>query len=120
MYVYSIQTIQLLMLMQFDFALLLAFEGTTKRKELHGTASIRALCGSWGDKLDGAKFHAYKFKFNCNIVSEIYSGFVLLIESKLDDDVGNMELDLYLVSKTVKASVSSCGQVDLDPEQVQK
>lgn len=97
----------------------LAFEGTTKRKELHGTASIRALCGTWGNKPEGANFNAYKFEFTCNIVSEIYSGFVLLIESKLDDDVGNMELDLYLVSKIVKASVSSCGKVDLDAEQVQ-
>ncbi|KAJ1382263.1 Ribonuclease III domain [Sesbania bispinosa] len=94
--------------------------GTTKRKELHGTTSIRSLCGTWDDKLDGAKFHAYKFEFTCNIVSEIYSGFVLLMESKLDDDVGNIELDLYLVSKTVKASVSSCGQVDLDAEQMMK
>lgn len=95
------------------------FEGTTKRKELHGTTSIQALCGSWGDKVDGAKFHAYKFEFNCNIVSEIYSGFVLLLGSKLDDDVGNVELDLHLVSKSVKASVISCGQVDLDAKQVQ-
>ncbi|OIW14956.1 hypothetical protein TanjilG_30675 [Lupinus angustifolius] len=95
-----------------------AGRGTTKRKELHGTTSIRALCGTWGDKLDGTKFHAYKFDFTCNIVSEIYSGFVLLVESKLDDDVGNMEVDLYLISKMVKASVSSCGQVDLDAEQM--
>ncbi|TKY74839.1 Endoribonuclease Dicer-like 3a [Spatholobus suberectus] len=94
--------------------------GTTKRKELHGTTNIRALSGAWGDKLDGDKFHAYKFEFTCNIVSEIYSRFVLLIESKLDDDVGNVELDLYLVSKIVKASVSSCGQVDLDAEQMMK
>ncbi|KAK2391994.1 dicer [Trifolium repens] len=94
--------------------------GTTKRKELHGTTSIKALCGSWGDKLDGAKFHAYKCEFKCNIVSETYSGFVLLLESKLDDDVGNLELDLYLISKYVKTSVISCGQVDLDADQVKK
>lgn len=96
-----------------------SFEGTTKRKELHGTASIQALCGSWGDKVDGAKFYAYKFDFKCNIAHELYSGFVLLMESKLDEDVGNLELDLYLISKTVKASVISCGQVDLDSEEVQ-
>ncbi|XP_061374933.1 endoribonuclease Dicer homolog 3-like [Gastrolobium bilobum] len=92
--------------------------GTTKRKELHGTTSIRALCGTWGDKFDGVKFNAYRFDFTCNIVSEIYSAFVLLVESKLDDDVGNMKLDLHLISKTVKASVSACGQVDLDAEQM--
>ncbi|XP_068480547.1 endoribonuclease Dicer homolog 3a isoform X1 [Phaseolus vulgaris] len=95
--------------------------GTTKRKELHGTANIRALNGAWGDKLDdAARFFAYKLEFACSIVSEIYSGFVLLIESKLDDDVGNIDSDLYLVSKTVKASVSPCGQVDLDAKQMMK
>ncbi|XP_027354883.1 endoribonuclease Dicer homolog 3a [Abrus precatorius] len=94
--------------------------GTTKRKELHGTASIRALSGTWGDRFDGVKFHAYKFDFTCSIVNEMYSGFVLLIDSRLDDDVGNMELNLYLVSKIVKASVSSCGQVDLNAEQMMK
>lgn len=96
------------------------FVGTTKRKELHGTTCIRALSGTWGEKLDGATFYAYKFDFSCNIISEIYSGFVLLIESNLDDDVGNIELELYLVSKTVKSSVSSCGKVYLDAEQVKK
>ncbi|XP_011002830.1 PREDICTED: endoribonuclease Dicer homolog 3-like isoform X2 [Populus euphratica] len=94
--------------------------GTTKRKELHGTTCIRALSGSWGEKLDGATFHAYKFDFSCSIVSEIYSGFILLIESKLDDDVGNIELDLYLVAKIVKSSISSCGVVHLDAAQMMK
>ena len=94
------------------------FEGTTNRKELHGLTSIRALSGTWGEKLDGTIFKAYKFDFSCTIIDEIYSGFVLLIDSRLDDDVGNMKLDLYLVSRMVKSSVSSCGQVHLDAEQV--
>ncbi|GLT85624.1 hypothetical protein SLE2022_038100 [Rubroshorea leprosula] len=94
--------------------------GTTKRKELHGTTQIRALSGSWAGKLDSTIFHAYKFDFYCNIVTEVYSGFVLLLESKLDDDVGNLELNLYLVSKMVKTSVSSCGHVQLDAEQMMK
>ncbi|KAF2285070.1 hypothetical protein GH714_037736 [Hevea brasiliensis] len=55
-----------------------------------------------------------------SIATEMYSGFILLIESKLDDDVGNVELDLYLVRKIVRASVSSCGQVHLDAEQMMK
>ncbi|XP_060673707.1 endoribonuclease Dicer homolog 3a isoform X2 [Ziziphus jujuba] len=94
--------------------------GTTKRKELHGTTHIRALSGTWGEKVDSATFHAYKFDFSCSIISEVYSGFVLLIESNLDDDVGNIELELYLVSKSVKSSVSSCGKVCLDAEQMKK
>lgn len=96
----------------------MAFEGTTKRKELHGTTFIHALSGNWGEK-DEAIFQVYKFDFCCNIPGELYSGFVLLIETKLDDDVGNIELELYLVSKMVKSSVSFCGQVHLEPEQVQ-
>ncbi|GFP81473.1 endoribonuclease dicer homolog 3 [Phtheirospermum japonicum] len=73
--------------------------GTTKRKELHGSISIRKLSGTWGDKLDHANFHAYKMDFCCSIADQIYSSFVLLLETKLDDDVGNIELDLYLLSK---------------------
>ncbi|KAK8291997.1 hypothetical protein V6Z11_D06G092800 [Gossypium hirsutum] len=94
--------------------------GTTKRKELHGTTCIQALCGSWGEKSDDAVFFAYKFDFKCNIITVVYSGFVLLIESKLADDVGNTEMDLFLIGKMVKASVSSCGQVRLNAEQMMK
>ncbi|XWS70161.1 hypothetical protein CRYUN_Cryun03dG0025400 [Craigia yunnanensis] len=94
--------------------------GTTKRKELHGTTCIHALSGSWGEKPDVAVFFAYKFEFSCNIVSVVYSGFVLLIESKLADDVGNIELDLYLIRKMVKTCVSLRGQVHLDAEQMMK
>ncbi|PPD95421.1 hypothetical protein GOBAR_DD07557 [Gossypium barbadense] len=92
--------------------------GTTKRKELHGTTCIQALCGSWGEKSDDAVFFAYKFDFKCNIITVVYSGFVLLIESKLADDVGNTEMDLFLIGKMVKASISSCGQVHLNAEQL--
>lgn len=76
------------------------------------------MSGTWGEKLDGAVFYVYKFDFSCDIVTELYSGFILLIESELADDVGNIELELYLVSKRVKASVSSCGQVRLNGGQV--
>ncbi|KAH9804981.1 Endoribonuclease Dicer [Citrus sinensis] len=40
--------------------------------------------------------------------------------AELDNDVGNFELELYLVSKTVKATVSSSGQVHLDADQMSK
>nr|XP_027084395.1 endoribonuclease Dicer homolog 3-like [Coffea arabica] len=93
--------------------------GTTKRKELHGTTRIRALSGTWGDKLDGFGFYVYKIDFSCK-TEQLYSSFVLLLESKLDDDVGNIEVDLYLISKFVKSTVSACGQIHLDTEQVAK
>ncbi|KAB1225575.1 hypothetical protein CJ030_MR1G020790 [Morella rubra] len=94
--------------------------GTTKRKELHGTACIHALSGTWGDRIDEAIFQAYKFDFCCNIPGERYAGFVLLIETKLDDDVGNTELELYLVSKMVQSSISFCGQMCMDAKQMIK
>ncbi|XP_042485493.1 endoribonuclease Dicer homolog 3a [Macadamia integrifolia] len=93
--------------------------GTTKRKELHGTAMVRALSGTWGGKPDGVILQAYKINFSCNLVGEFYSGFVLLIDSKLDNDVANAEVELYLIpDKVVKSSVSPCGEVHLDAEQV--
>ncbi|XP_028797129.1 endoribonuclease Dicer homolog 3a-like [Neltuma alba] len=94
--------------------------GTTKLKELHGTTCINALSGTWVANPNGATFHAYKFDFACDIIEEIYSGFVLLMESKLDDDVGNCEADLYLISKTVNSCVSACGKLYLDAEQMFK
>ncbi|KAL8107399.1 endoribonuclease Dicer homolog 3-like [Apium graveolens] len=94
--------------------------GTTKRKELHGTTCIRALSGTWGKGIDNTTFFAYKLDFVCNISNQRYSSFIFLIESKLEDDVANLEVDLYLVEKFVKSSVSSCGQVHLSAEQVRK
>ncbi|KAL7196180.1 hypothetical protein ACSBR1_036234 [Camellia fascicularis] len=92
--------------------------GTTKRKELHGTTCVHALSGTWGLKPDGTVFQAYRIHFTCNIPGVHYSSFVLLIDSKLDDDVGNVEMELFLLSKFVKSSVSSCGEIHLDAEQV--
>ncbi|XP_023744994.1 endoribonuclease Dicer homolog 3a isoform X1 [Lactuca sativa] len=95
--------------------------GTTKRKELHGTTPIRALSGTWGDKTDDeANFFAYKIIFSCSVVDVQYSSFVLLVESKLDDDVGNIEIELYLVSKFVKCTVSSSVELHLNGEQISK
>ncbi|KAK4485843.1 hypothetical protein RD792_008490 [Penstemon davidsonii] len=92
--------------------------GTTKRKELHGSISIRMLSGTWGDKVDGAIFYAYKMDFSCNIPEQKYPSFVLLLETKLDDDVGNNEVHLYLISKFVESSISFCGQIHLDAQQM--
>ncbi|KAK4774624.1 hypothetical protein SAY86_009559 [Trapa natans] len=97
-----------------------ASAGTTKRKELHGTASIHALSGTWGKGTDYATFQAYKLNFSCSNEDVNYSGFILLLESKLDEDVGNIEVDLYSLSKMVKSYVSSCGLVQMDPEQIVK
>ncbi|XP_073146735.1 endoribonuclease Dicer homolog 3 [Henckelia pumila] len=94
--------------------------GTTKRKELHGSVSIRTLSGTLGDKLDGATFYAYKLNFSCNLAEEKFSSFVLLLETKLDSDVGNIEVELYLIAKFVRSSVSFSGLTNLDAKQVAK
>ncbi|KAK2965570.1 hypothetical protein RJ640_018736 [Escallonia rubra] len=102
------------------FVFLVVSIGTTKRKELHGMTCIHALSGTWADKLDEIVYYAYKMDFLCSNEDEYFSSFILLIETKLDDDVGNLEVQLYLVSKFVKSSVTSCGQFHLDAEQVTK
>lgn len=94
------------------------FLGTTKLKELHGTAHISALSGTWGYDPNGEVFQAYKMNFSCNIPEVNYSSFVLLLQSELDDDVGNVEVELFLVSKFVQSSVSHCGKLHLDAQQV--
>lgn len=94
--------------------------GTTKLKELHGTAHISALSGTWGYDPNGEVFQAYKMNFSCNIPEVNYSSFVLLLQSELDDDVGNVEVELFLVSKFVQSSVSHCGKLHLDAQQVAK
>ncbi|KAJ3678564.1 hypothetical protein LUZ60_002367 [Juncus effusus] len=97
-----------------------AGEGTNKRKELHGTATIKALSGTWAHNKNGVKLQAYRFDFVCNLLEIKYSSFVLLIDTVLDEDVGSLDLDLYLVEKMVKAKVSPAGVVQLDQEQVKK
>ncbi|XP_021852349.2 endoribonuclease Dicer homolog 3 [Spinacia oleracea] len=92
--------------------------GTTKRKELHGTIRLDALSGTWRDNPHGAVFHVYKIDFSCDI--ESYPGFVLLTESKLDDDVANAKVDLYLLDKTAKSSVIPCGEVHLGSDQIKR
>ncbi|KAL8499337.1 hypothetical protein ACS0TY_022353 [Phlomoides rotata] len=93
--------------------------GTTRRKELHGSIGIHILSGTWGE-LEDVTLYAYKMDFSCNIAEQKYSSFALLLERKLDDDVWNIEVDLYLRKKFVKASVSSCDQIHLDAQQVVK
>nr|GLL32084.1 endoribonuclease Dicer homolog 3 [Ipomoea trifida] len=94
--------------------------GTTKRKELHGTTCINALAGKWGEEEAEVNFQAYKMDF-CSSDPEVqYSKYVLLLEQKLDDDVGNIEVELFLLKRNVKASVSSLGELCLDSDQVAK
>lgn len=99
-------------------SLLVFSEGTTKRKELHGTTCVSALSGRWALQNDGITLQGYKLKFSCNLDGQIYAAFVLLIHETLDEDVAHREMDLYLLDKTVKAYTTPCGSVALSSEQV--
>ncbi|EPS61362.1 hypothetical protein M569_13434, partial [Genlisea aurea] len=88
--------------------------GTTKRKELHGSINVSALYGTWGH--GDSSFYAYKMHFLCSIPEQTYSSFVLLLEKKLEDDVGHIEIELFLLSKSVKCSVSFIDGIYLDAQ----
>ncbi|XP_072998886.1 endoribonuclease Dicer homolog 3a isoform X1 [Typha latifolia] len=95
--------------------------GTTKRKELHGTTTISAMSGTWAHhQKAGIILQGYKLEFACDQVARSYSNFVLLIDATLDKDVAHLEVNLYLVDKMVKASVSPCGSIELDMGQVEQ
>ncbi|XP_038975132.1 endoribonuclease Dicer homolog 3b-like isoform X2 [Phoenix dactylifera] len=95
--------------------------GTTKRKELHGMTTLRALSGTWASQANDVILNTYEIKFICNVDSGNYSPFVLLTEARLDDDVANAEIELHLhLNKMVRSSVSPCGQIELNASQVAK
>lgn len=93
--------------------------GTTRQKELHGSTSIHDLSGNWANNDDvHVTLKAYKIRFSWDVFGNYYSSFVLLINAALDNDVGNLELNLYLTDKMVKSFVSPCGDIHLDPQKV--
>ncbi|PKA63342.1 Endoribonuclease Dicer like 3a [Apostasia shenzhenica] len=95
--------------------------GTTKRKELHGTTTVQQLSGNWVHQVTRIiNLHGYGLTFLCNQENQKYSGFILLLDAVLDNDVSSVEMDLYLVDKTVKAFVSPCGLIQLDIEQMER
>uniref|UniRef100_A0A1D1YIC1 Endoribonuclease Dicer 3b n=1 Tax=Anthurium amnicola TaxID=1678845 RepID=A0A1D1YIC1_9ARAE len=95
--------------------------GTTKRKELHGTKSLKAFSGTWARNHAEVTLQAYILSFTSDQSGDSFSSFVLLTEAKLDDEVASMEVDLFLIpNRIIKTSVSPCGQVHLDAHQVRK
>uniref|UniRef100_K4AJR2 Uncharacterized protein n=1 Tax=Setaria italica TaxID=4555 RepID=K4AJR2_SETIT len=95
--------------------------GTTKRKELHGTINVHGLSGNWIHGSETATLNTYRFDFVCDQEGEIYAGFVLLMESVLDDDVANSKIDLFLIpNKMVYTTVTPCGKIQLNKEQLHK
>ncbi|KAF3773196.1 Endoribonuclease Dicer-like protein 3b [Nymphaea thermarum] len=95
--------------------------GTTRRKELHGSATADALSGTWANVLSSITLQAYSLAFSCNIIEENYPGFIFLIKEELDEDVAHSEIDLFLHNnKVVKARTSPCGQVNLDTDQLMR
>ena len=93
-------------------------EGTTKRKELHGTTRVCGLSGTWASERTAVKLQGYRMKFLCDQVGQKYSDFVLLIDKTIAHEAANLDIDLFLHDKMVKASVSPCGLFELDVQQV--
>ncbi|KAM0868260.1 hypothetical protein ACQ4PT_041438 [Festuca glaucescens] len=94
--------------------------GTTKRKELHGTTGVRALYGTWALEKNVVKLQGYRLKFSCNQVGQRYFDFVLLVDATLAIEGDNLDIDLYLHDKMVKASVSPCGLLELGVQQMEQ
>nr|XP_043619633.1 endoribonuclease Dicer homolog 3-like [Erigeron canadensis] len=96
-------------------------QGSEKKKELHGITPIRAISGSWGDRInDCVDFYGYKVSFTCDIVDVKFSSLVLLVESKLDEDVEDVQMNLYIGSNVVKCKVFSYVKLHLNAHQVAK
>ncbi|WVZ67722.1 hypothetical protein U9M48_016765 [Paspalum notatum var. saurae] len=93
--------------------------GTTKRKEMHGTTKVLSMSGSWASDRSVTKLQGYKLKFTCDQVGQKYSDFVLLIDANIAKEAANLDIDLYLHDKMVKASVSPCGPLELDAQQME-
>ncbi|PNT67584.1 hypothetical protein BRADI_3g29287v3 [Brachypodium distachyon] len=95
--------------------------GTTKRKELHGTTSVLALTGTWTHESENVSLNAYRFDFRCDQEGENYAGFVLLMESALDDDVACSKMDLFLIpNKMVYTTITPCGKIQLNKKQLRE
>uniref|UniRef100_J3N3J6 Uncharacterized protein n=1 Tax=Oryza brachyantha TaxID=4533 RepID=J3N3J6_ORYBR len=95
--------------------------GTTKRKELHGTTGVLALSGTWIHESESVTLNTYRFNFLCDQEGENYAGFVLLMESELDDDVACSKMDLFLIpNKMVYTTVTPCGKLQLNKKQLSK
>jgi hypothetical protein len=95
------------------------FVGTTKRKELHGTINVHPLLGTWIHEGETVTLNVYRLDFHCEQEGENYAGFILLMESLLDNDVARSEMDLFLIpNKRVYTTVTPCGKIQLNEEQV--
>ncbi|KAG0549124.1 hypothetical protein BDA96_01G228300 [Sorghum bicolor] len=95
--------------------------GTTKRKELHGIINVHGLSGNWIHESETVILNSYTFDFRCDQEGETFAGFVLLMESVLDDDVAHSEIDLFLIpNKMVYTAITPCGKIQLNKEQLRK
>lgn len=96
--------------------------GTRKRKELHSTADIAALHGNWINSTHDVLLHAYIVSFTFTPgEDDLYSDFVLLISSVIDDDIANTEIPLFLTrNRTAKAQISAVGNYLMSADQLKE
>lgn len=91
--------------------------GISKKKELHSYKGY-ALSGTWGEKLSGVTLQVYKLYFTSQSNEKTYANFAFLIEEKLDEEVANFEIELFVPEERVNAKFLHCGDVELNSKQV--
>ncbi|EFJ29552.1 hypothetical protein SELMODRAFT_91347, partial [Selaginella moellendorffii] len=93
--------------------------GSTKLKELFPSIKSTTYQRQWITTSTDIILHIYALIFHPEENGSTYTNFGLLFDAALDDDVGNIEVNLYLTkNRAVKAKLSSAGQRRVDSVQL--
>ncbi|XP_024528687.1 endoribonuclease Dicer homolog 3a isoform X2 [Selaginella moellendorffii] len=93
--------------------------GSTKLKELFPSIKSTTYQRQWITTSTDIVLHIYALIFHPEENGSTYTNFGLLFDAALDDDVGNIEVNLYLTkNRAVKAKLSSAGQRRVDSVQL--
>ena len=91
--------------------------GITNKREMHSYNGY-ALSGTWAEKLSGVTLQLYRLYFTSPSNETTYASFALLIEEKLDEDIENSKIELFLPHERVSSEFLHCGDVELNSNQV--
>ena len=93
-----------------------------KIRELQSTVKIDTLSDSWDEEEKEVTLKVYELYFTSKSNdNKTYLNFAMLIKSELDDDIANIDIDMFLTTdKLVKAEFLRRGEMTLDSTQVLK
>jgi len=91
--------------------------GITNKREMHSYNGY-ALSGTWAEKLSAVTLQFYKIYSTSQSNEMTYASFAFLIEEKVDEDVTNLEIELFVRDETVSLKLLHCGDVELNSNQV--